>query len=453
MRSLRPLFLWLLLLAPCVGEVQRPRVIVLANVSSFTPEVRDPDASQSLVRLLLYSNALDLEVIVASSNLSHGQKVRPELIRAAVAAFGSVRRNLLLHAADYPSAERLTRAIKSGQPFAGAGLRVNDSIGRTHDSEASEAIIAAGDRDDPRPIWVCAWGGTADLAQALWKVRMTRTEGDAVTFSNKFRVHAIGDQDSTGSWIRNNFPTLRYIQRDVAFRGMYRGGDATLVNSEWLKTHVRTGHGGFGEIYPDYKGTDLWSSQIGQILGVKESASPTFLALIPNGLNAPDRTGLSSWGGRLDGTEMRPVDGSAEAGAAGDPDPRLASVYRWRRAVQADFQARLDWCVMPYSRANHAPEGRIQGEAARKMKPGETLEFDASPSSDPDAQTLTYEWLIDLPAAEVNGCALEAADTARARLTIPAEAAAMELPVLLIVRDNGEPQLEGYARVEVTVAR
>jgi hypothetical protein len=447
MRLLRLLIVWLLLLAPAPGETQKPRVIVLANVNSFVPEARDPDGAQSFVRMLLYSHMLDLEVLVASSNLEHGQKVRPELLKSGIAAYAKVRRNLLLHAADYPAVERLLRIVKSGQPFAGPELRVNDSIGRLHDTEASEAIIAAGDKDDPRPIWVCAWGGTADLAQALWKVRAQRTEGDALIFSNKFRVHAIGDQDSTGPWMRDNFPTLRFIRRDAAHRGMYRGGDPALVSSEWLREHVRTGHGILGEIYPDYKGSDA----LGPVTGIKESASPTFLSLLPNGLNQPEHHGLSSWGGRLEGPEMRPVDAREDA-AADDADPQLASICRWRRAIQADFQARLDWCVKSFRNANHAPEVRLAGEPKRTARPGDTLELDASGSSDPDGHALTFEWLIDLPGPEAGACKIEPTGQGRARLAIPAGQGATTLPVLVIVRDKGEPALEGYARVEVEVA-
>jgi hypothetical protein len=443
------LALWLLLFAPAfAAAVPKPRVIVLANISSFNREKGDPDSAQSLLRLLLYSNALDLEVLVASSALSQGQKVRPELLKASIGAFGKVRPNLLVHIADYPSAERLLRIVKNGQPFAGPEVRVNDSIGRTHDTEASEAIIEAGDAPDPRPIWVCAFGGTADIAQALWKVRANRTEGDMLTFVQKFRIHAIGDQDSTGPWLRENFPTVRFVKREKGYRGMYQGGDLSLVSSDWLREHVRTKHGFFGENYPDYQDAPL-----GPLLGIRESASPTFLSLVANGLNEPERVGLSSWGGRLEGPEMRPIEGRDDGGAAGETEPTLASVYRWRRAVQADLQVRLDWCVKPYRQANHAPDARIAGEAKRTIKPGESVELDASASSDPDANNLTFEWLIDLPVAEAQGWKIEGADSARARLTIPAETQATELPILLIVRDNGEPALEAYARAEIAIVR
>lgn len=450
MRLLPLLLVWCLLKnGALLGAPAKPRVIVLANVSTFASDRPDPEAAQSLMRLLLYSHLLDIEVLVASSGLEHAQRVRPDLLKAAVAAYEKVRRNLLLHAADYPAPERLLRAVKSGQPFASMKLRVNDSIGRSHDTEASEAIIAAGDDPDPRPIWVCAWGGTADLAQALWKVRATRTEGDMLTFASKFRLHAIGDQDSTGPWLRDNFPTIRIVRRDTAPLGMYRGGDASLVSPEWLKAHVREGHGVIGSNYPDYQATDA----LGPVRGVKERGSVTFLALIPNGLHDPERAELSGWGGRLEGPELRPVDSRADGVAAGESDPRWASVHRWRRAVQADFAARLDWCVKRFRDANHAPEGRIAGDPVRTAKPGDTLELDTTGSRDPDENPLTYEWLIDLPPTEEHGCTFTPADAARTRLTIPADTKARSLPVLLIVRDQGQPALEGYARLEVNIAR
>ncbi len=34
-------------------------------------------------------------------------------------------------------------------------------------SDGAQAIVAAADRDDPRPVWICLWGGANTLAQAL----------------------------------------------------------------------------------------------------------------------------------------------------------------------------------------------------------------------------------------------------------------------------------------------
>jgi hypothetical protein len=63
------------------GADQKPRLIVLTDISSLSGGEAEPDDGQSLIRLLLYSNNLGLEGLVATYNLRHGQRTRPELIR------------------------------------------------------------------------------------------------------------------------------------------------------------------------------------------------------------------------------------------------------------------------------------------------------------------------------------------------------------------------------------
>src|SRR4051794_36650783 len=139
--------------------VDRPRLVVLTDISSLAAGEAEPDDGQSLIRLMLYSNDFDIEGLVASSNLGHGQLVRPELIRQVVDAYGKVRPNLLLHDTRYPPAEGLRDGIKSGQPVAGPKVSVAQSVGEGKDTEASDWIIRVVDRPDPRPIWVVIWGG------------------------------------------------------------------------------------------------------------------------------------------------------------------------------------------------------------------------------------------------------------------------------------------------------
>ena len=233
------------------------------------------------------------------------------------------------------------------------------------------------DRPDPRPVWVVIWGGSADLAQALWRVRRDRTPEELSRFLSKLRVHAIGDQDSTGPWIREQFPGLFMITQRRAYRGMYRGGDASLVSSEWVETHIH-GHGALGDLYPNYRGGDIWSGTLGQVRGIKEGDTPSFLSLVPNGLSDPDHPWLGSWGGRFRGEGHQLTDiPDTDIDTKGDPDPRMSSVYRWRPAFQADFAARLDWCVKPFEEANHPPVVRIKGPSSRQVKPGESIILDA----------------------------------------------------------------------------
>src|SRR3954471_5342168 len=85
----------------------KPRLIVLTDISSLTAGVAEPDDGQSLIRLMLYADEFDIEGLIATSNLGHGQKVRPELIRRVVDAYGQVQPNLLRHDPRYPPAEAL----------------------------------------------------------------------------------------------------------------------------------------------------------------------------------------------------------------------------------------------------------------------------------------------------------------------------------------------------------
>lgn len=434
------------------GRPGKHRLLVLTDISSLTARVREPDDGQSLIRLLLYSSEIDIEGLIASSNLGHGQVCRPELIRAAVDAYEEVRPSLRRHHPDYPSGAYLRERIQAGQPVAGPKVPVFDSIGAGKDTEASEWIIRAVDRPDPRPLWVAIWGGSADLAQTLWRVRETRDPKAVQAFVARLRVHSIYDQDATGAWIKASFPDLFVITRHHGVRGMYRGGDGALVGPEWVETHIRSGHGPLGALYPNYDGGDIWSGRLGRVRGIKEGDTPSFLGLIPNGLGDPDEPARGGWGGRFEGSGRRFVDARDDLpGIADDPDPRMAAVYRWRPAFQADFQARLDWCVKPFAGANHPPVVRIEGEMRRAAHSGETITLDAGASSDPEGDRLRFAWSV-YPEMEGAGPPLwEGRNSPVVRVTVPCVDRPRLLPLLLTVRDDGSPPLTRYGRVFVTV--
>src|SRR5262249_53491059 len=141
--------------------------------------------------------------------------------------------------------------------------------------------------------------------------------------------------------------------------------------------------------YPDYNGGDIWSRTLGRVRGIKEGDTPSFLHLVPNGLGDLVRPWLGSWGGRFEaereGEAHRVTDVTdADRDTSGDPAPRMITVYRWRPDFQADFQARLDWCVKLFAEANHPPAARIRGDRERTAAPGASVTLDAGDSSDPD---------------------------------------------------------------------
>jgi hypothetical protein len=434
------------------NENPHSRLLVLTDISSLTAGIAEPDDGQSLIRLMLYTNEFDIEGLIATSNLGHGQKTRPDLIRQVVDAYEKVRPNLLFHDPHYPTAEVLRNSIKAGQDHAGPTVSVMESIGDGKDTAASAWIIQCVDRPDPRPLWVVIWGGSADLAQALWRVQQDRTPEEVSRFVSNLRVHAIGDQDSTGPWIRKQFPGLFMITQRRAYRGMYRGGDASMVSSEWVETHIQ-GHGALGDLYPNYRGGDIWSGTLGLVRGIKEGDTPSFLSLVPNGLSDPAHPWLGSWGGRFRGEGNQLTDiPDPDIDTKGDPDPRMSSVYRWRAAFQADFAARLDWCVKPFEKANHPPVVRISGKSTLPVKPGEVVMLNASGTTDPDGNGLRFEWSIyPLDPEIVTGVTIHSGKTAMPRVEVGPILAGKTIPILLTVRDSGTPSLTRYGRVLLRV--
>ncbi|HTF70446.1 MAG TPA: nucleoside hydrolase-like domain-containing protein, partial [Edaphobacter sp.] len=63
---------------------RRPRVIVISDVGN------EPDDQMSLVRLLVYSNQLDIEALIASTSTWQRKALHPETMRALIEAYGRV---------------------------------------------------------------------------------------------------------------------------------------------------------------------------------------------------------------------------------------------------------------------------------------------------------------------------------------------------------------------------
>lgn len=134
--------------------LSRHRAIILTDVEN------EPDDAQSLVRLLLYSDVIDLRGIVATTSTHMRDRVAPETIHKTIDAYAAVRPNLLLHSSSYPTTEFLHSIVKTGLPLYGM-----EAVGKGFNSEGSELIVSELLSPDDRPLWVCAWGGTNVLAR------------------------------------------------------------------------------------------------------------------------------------------------------------------------------------------------------------------------------------------------------------------------------------------------
>jgi hypothetical protein len=467
-----------------------PRVIIISDIGN------EPDDQMSFTRLLVYSNELDLEALIASTSTWQKSITHPETMHALVAAYAQVRANLMLHAQGWPAAELLDSRIASGQPEYGMA-----SVGAGKSSAGSKAIIQAVDRQsvssDARPVWVCLWGGANTLAQALLDVRASRTPEQLAAFVAKLRVNSISDQDDAGAWIRKEFPELFYIVQPsdqksgeyfyATWTGIsgdryYRNGagaDFTTVTNEWLETNIRS-KGPMGKMYPRFA-------------FIMEGDTPSFLGLIDNGLGSWRRPDWGGWGGRYvfrqphgephsiwtqGGDEFfRSTSQDTVVGVDGKTyTSDQASIWRWREAFQHDFAARMSWTVDDFAHANHNPIAVMNGMAGTEpilidAEVGKPLKLDASGSHDPDnGQTLHYRWFHYAEAGSAGPKAspmrIEGEDTATATVTPTAVCKEpwMALPagmfqcmgdgtahIILAVTDDGSPQLTSYRRVILTV--
>jgi hypothetical protein len=462
----------------------KPRVIIISDIGN------EPDDQMSLVRLLMYSNELDIEALIPTTSTWQRAASHPETMHALIKAYGEVRTNLLLHAKDWPTAEYLDARVFPGQSDYGIAAT---GIGKS--SQGSKAIIDAADKDDPRPVWICIWGGANTLAQALIDVRATRKPEDVEKFVSKLRVSAISDQDDAGPVIRREFPSLFYVvQPSTPTSGEYAyatwtgisgdvyyrngaGADTTTVTNEWLEANIRA-KGPLGKMYPRF-------------MFIMEGDTPSFLGLIDNGLNAYRRPDWGGWGGRYvyrqpygethsiwtqGGDEFMRVTSSQDTVTGVDGKTYTsdqATIWRWREAFQNDFAARMDWTIKDFAHANHNPVAIVNGQSGTapiyiNVEAGKPITLDASGTHDPDpGQHLHYSW-FHYPEAGVTGTNTSTilttdADTGKATVTATAVCGEPWLPglmkcigagtahIILTVTDDGSPRLTSYRRVILTV--
>ena len=456
-----------------------PRLFVLTDIGN------EPDDQMSLVRLLLYSNEIDMEGIGAVTSVWQPHKVSPGIAQGVIAAYAKALPNLRLNADGWPDAAALSAKVTSG--VGDYGLAAIDA---DHPSPAALALLVVAQRPDPRPLWISLWGGANTLAEALAHARKTLPPAELAALIAHLRVYAISDQDDAGVWVRREFPALFWIGTPSTQDGAeyaratwtgisgdayYRNGegaDFTQVTNAWLDTNIRS-KGPLGAAYPRFK-------------FIMEGDTPSYLGLIPNGLQNGDHPNWGGWGGRYllrqptgEGRAIwtqggdsffRVTSADTVAGRVSDQ----ATIWRWRDAFQNDFAARMNWTVQPYARANHPPVVVVDGKVADapltyRLHTGQSVTLDASASHDPDGNQLSYHWFAygeagfdgTAPNADVT---ITGAGTARPTLTAAHRCAKawMDIPglvcpasrqaqIILAVTDKGSPPLTRYARIIIEV--
>lgn len=454
----------------CSFSMNKNRVIILTDIEA------DPDDTQSLVRLLLYANQIDIKGLVATTSCWHQNEVNPASIIKVLEAYGKVQPNLLKHEKNFPTKESLLSLVKTGIPKYGML-----AVGEGFDSEGSEMILAELEKKDDRPLWISVWGGVNTLAQTLYKIDKTKSKKEAKKLISKLRVYTISDQDDSGLWIRNNYPNVFYIvspgdkYEDATWTGIntyVSGINNQTISNSWLAKNIQQEHGPLGAEYPDV----AW--------GV-EGDTPAFLSLIPNGLNNSENPDWGGWGGRYElyiPDFSKTKDGSSAVTIAPETrkiwtnaidtyTPYIYSEYgrtikrdtatftgyketlwRWRDDFQNDFAARIDWCYMSYEEANHAPVPVLEHAEELTVKAGKGFNLRAFNSYDPDGDNLSFLWYHYPEAGSYKKRITISAENSHGVFVQAPKVEKVEtLHFILKLSDKGSPSISRYKRIIVTV--
>ena len=466
----------------------KPRLVVCTDIA---PADVEPDDMESMVRLMAYADCFEVEALITSVgwNCDPYPKEWADYLFRVIEAYRKDVPNLMKRSNQqgflpieqengqqqigyWPSADYLkSRAVMGSER---GGIKV---IGEGNDSPGSELLIRLADEDDPRPIYVAAWGGANTLAQAIWRVKQTRPAEELKRFVRKFRIYTITDQDmqynmrmdraySSHMWLRREFKDdLQFIWDEGTWQEQ-----CELGKRHWQqhKENIQ-GKGALGKEYPTYK----W--------GV-EGDTPSFLYVMPNGVNNPEDPYQAGWAGYHERGMC--ADSLTTAWTSWQEPLRSISVgYKQRFYPDElnDFMARMQWAnegrgnLNPYIVLSQqvefvhpltlegaliavsndtititVPPGVGKDDGEHQSSDVFSICIDASKSFDPDGDGLVFHWWQQ-PEIGTSKVIITQADQPKANIQIPANSDKGELHLICEVHDNGPFRLPAYRRIIISI--
>ncbi|MFC1762508.1 nucleoside hydrolase-like domain-containing protein [Planctomycetota bacterium] len=484
-----------------VAGGQQPAVNTKARLIIMADMGNEPDEEQQMAHMLLCSNMFDVEGLIAVTGKyvrpedpeAYRQVTHPELFIKLIDGYAQVVDNLKKHATGWHDPDTLRSVVTAGQKGYGMG---DVAVGKS--SPGSELITKVVTKNDPRPVWIVANAGSNTLAQALVDYRAHHSPAEVDAFVAKLRVFENGAQDNSGAWICSEFPHIHWIRSN--YQTYAYGGPGGLDGdvsghlgphfwqpyeysvagqNEWLKEHVMNNHGALGAVYPERRHHGFMHGDLGFMEG---GGTIPWMGLVNHGLFDIDHPSWGGWGGRFSAQKVacfwsrhgdirvdeekvapfythREVTDTWTNPQTGETlSSDYVPVWRWRPAMYSDLKCRMDWCVMPYEKANHHPIAAFGGDTRDSIvrllvSPGDTVDLDASATRDPDGDPFEFTWWQYAEAGTYPGQVhIPAPAKAKTTITVPTGAAKQQIHIILEVRDqNSIGLLTDYRRIVIDV--
>jgi len=498
--SWRFLSLAFIMLSAGHAALAQPERTKVKTIVTTDGEVDDQD---SFIRMLLYSNEFDLVGLIYSSSQWHykgdekGTAFTSELemtakrygsqtslrwpgttwMEAFIDKYAAVYGNLKTHAGGYPTPAYLRSIIRIGNiDFEGE---------MNKDTPGSDFIKQILLDADTEPVYIQIWGGTNTVARALKSIEDSykdKPEWSEVykRVSAKAILYTVLDQDATYKrYIQPHWKDIRVLYNETQFWNFAYPWPRVVpeplqqyLRGPWFKEHIKFGH---GPLLSDYylwgDGTmidgDLEHNQgdtavmkkfgMGMYDFISEGDSPAYLHLIDVGLENIQDASFGGWGGRMVRSSNNPnrwqdgdnvIDYNPYTKKADGAYPQT----RWIDAIQQDFAARADWCVMNADAANHPPVVHLNGAKNISAKAGSTVGLSGI-VSDPDGNETTCKWWQYDEVDTFNG-KIEIMNPGKliSSVKIPGNARRGDtIHIILEVKDNGIPALTRYRRLIITI--
>lgn len=485
------------------------------------------DDMNSFMRFLYYTNEIDVDGIVYTSSVHHwkgdGEHTLQEALDAGIitsfrgqtagtpahsadattwrwnpdawieekiSLYGDILPNLQTHDPNFPSEDELLSKVAVGN--------INFENDFSTDTEGSDLIKDILLDDDPRDVWLQAWGGQSTIARALVSIEeeyadTPHWEAVRQKVIDKAVIATISNQDNAyADYIGAAWPEIRVYNWGFTFTTWVGGAQFNTSIPEETKAYYRApyftenvkfDHGPLLDTYhligdgqyltgesdapgwqPGRAGidNDLAEWRMFDFVGpfqkfdmIGEGDTPAFLPLIDTGLRTLGDVGFVGWGGRFESTPDAPNRFGPQADLNPYTDTARSdySLFRWVPDAANDFAARADWGVASaYADANHEPTASVAEGVDVNLVPGQEFTLHGS-AVDPDGDDVATTWWQYREAGTYGGeVALAGADSGAVSFTVPEDAEPGDtIHLILEAKDAGTPTLKHWQRVVVTV--